>query len=615
MSRRLVCLACLTGLASLFFLIGPGSTPTARALDYIESSAGLVPPSWEAGRTELEFADVDADGNVDLISIGDHGSPYINSDEHGIMVWFGDGQGGWSVHQTGNFGYGGVALGDLNGDGHLDVAYGMHHNYSSSDFGDQILEAALGDGTGRNWTPWDDGLATAGETWGMFGTDLADYDNDGDLDIGSISFGCCNGVHVYQNQGDGSWLHGWGFSGSNSSLDFCFGDVNNDGNADLIAAHQYGTVYLGDGAGEFVNADNNLPGTGTRVGPSVGDIDNDGDQDLAFRGPGYSLQVWRWETSGVWSDASAGLPGSGISATQLADMDGDGWCDVVAVGSEQVRVWRGDGGSTWTLAATIALPDNGYWAALRVGGDVDHNGKPDIAVLSEEGDWPSEQNHLHVYRESTQPDQLTARFVRPRGGEVFVGGSAMFIDWAAAVPGVVEAFVSLAYSTRGPAGPWTAIAEALPNSGRYQWLVPAAATSENAYLRLQVTTDGSTAEALTSGPVTILPPTATAVAQSDGDADPEPDPDRGTEPAVLQAVPNPTSGSVRFLSTGPPSPGAPDRSSRIIRIYDARGRLVKELADAADPVWNGCDRGGRELPSGLYFARQGDVMISVVLLR
>ena len=101
----------------------------ARALDYVDSSpSGAQFPQWDGGDTGLCFADIDSDGNVDLLSIGDHGSPYINTDQHGIMVYFGDGAGGWSIHMEGNFGYGGIAVGDVNNDGLLDVGYGMHHD-------------------------------------------------------------------------------------------------------------------------------------------------------------------------------------------------------------------------------------------------------------------------------------------------------------------------------------------------------------------------------------------------------------------------------------------------------------------------------------------------------
>ncbi|MHC4610547.1 MAG: hypothetical protein ACYS7M_09400, partial [Planctomycetota bacterium] len=60
---------------------------------YTERSNGLQTPQMEGGNTELEFGDVNGDGHPDIVSIGDHGSPYINTNEHGIMVWFGDGAG------------------------------------------------------------------------------------------------------------------------------------------------------------------------------------------------------------------------------------------------------------------------------------------------------------------------------------------------------------------------------------------------------------------------------------------------------------------------------------------------------------------------------------------
>ncbi|TET80479.1 VCBS repeat-containing protein, partial [candidate division TA06 bacterium] len=137
-----VFVACL----AVFCLALSTGSNTVFALSYVESSAGLIPPTMEGGRTEVEMGDVDNDGNIDLVSIGDHGSPYINTDQHGIMVWFGDGTGSWSVFQYGDFGYGGVALGDVKGDGMVDVGYGMHHTYSGVDLGDQLLEVALGDG-------------------------------------------------------------------------------------------------------------------------------------------------------------------------------------------------------------------------------------------------------------------------------------------------------------------------------------------------------------------------------------------------------------------------------------------------------------------------------------
>lgn len=573
-------------------------SPDSRALDYIESSGGLVPPELEAGKTEIEFADVNGDGHVDMVSIGDHGSPFVNTSEHGIMVWLGDGAGAWACHQTGDFGYGGIAIGDVNGDGLWDAAYGMHHNYAAGDLGDQLIEAALGDGTGLAWLPWDDGLATAGEDYGMFYTDLGDIDNDGRLDLASLSFGCCSGAHVYTNRGDGSWSHVWGFLGGNAGDGILFGDIDADGDLDIAMAHQSGTVYLGDGEGAFTASDGNLPAGGTtgRTALSLGDIDADGDLDIAYRGSGASLQVWKWNGDGTWGSASAGLPTSGIAATQLCDMDGDGWIDVIALGNGLLRVWRGDGGTSWTLVYSHQFASPGYFAALRAGGDVDHNGRPDLAVITEEGSWPNTRNTFHVLRETTPREDLAARFITPRGGEAWVGGSVRFVDWGVSVPPGETATVAIDLSVDGPGGPWSTIAEDLPDGGRAQIRVPVVTVTENALLRLRVSVSGG-GETIATMPraFTILPPVSAGL-------DPP-----ASAPGPFTTSPNPSRGAVRIVALVGAS-GAP------LEVVDAGGRILRTLPPGTT-VWDGKDDAGRDIRGGVYWIRRGPDVQSIVRVR
>lgn len=484
----------------------PPASP--ETISYVESSAGLGVPVMESGRTELEFGDVNGDGHPDLLSIGDHGSPFINTGEHGIMVWFGDGAGAWSVFQYGDFGYGGLAVGDVNNDGDLDVGYGMHHNYSGTDLGDQILEVALGDGTGQNWMAWDDGLATNGETWGMFGTDFADVDNDGDLDLASASFGCCAGVHVYLNQGDGTWTQSFGYLGGNSDMDMTFGDVNGDGLADFATANQNGTVYVGDGSGGFTPADGNLPPGGAlgRTGIDLGDVNGDGGDELSFCNGSGGIEVWGMVAEGVWQSLSSGLPASAwCEATQLQDMNVDGFVDVAAAGEGHVGVWLGNNAGTWIPVATFTLPTPGYIEAFRVGPDADHNGYPDIALISDEGNWPNDRNHPHFFKEASVPAALTISPLSPRPGATLRAGAVHFIDWVSAVPAQAASSVTLELSLNGPNGPWTPIAADLPNNGRAQWrLPPDLPATDNAYVRYTVTTAGGSASGTTPAPFTII---------------------------------------------------------------------------------------------------------------
>jgi hypothetical protein len=212
----------ITCIASLFLIF---FTSVAQ-LNYTLVTNGLT-DQYESGQCEFKLGDIDRDGDIDIISVGDHMSPLISS-EHGIMVFKNNGDGTfWTKTMLGNFGYGGVALGDVNNDGNMDVAYGIHHNYNSTDFGDQVLEVVLGDGTGNSWTPYDDNLGMQGQNWGMFGCDFADINNDGlcwTLDQtrsdAVTEYGCILIMATVQ-------LYGSVYAGAldlNSSSNFLFGD-------------------------------------------------------------------------------------------------------------------------------------------------------------------------------------------------------------------------------------------------------------------------------------------------------------------------------------------------------------------------------------------------------
>jgi len=558
-----------------------------NALTYTESSTGLIPPEMDGGRTELEFVDINDDGNIDILSIGDHGSPNVGTSQHGIMVWFGDGSGTWSVYQNGNFGYGGIAIGDVNNDGLKDVGYAMHHDYSGTDLGDQLMEVALGDGTGMNWIPWDDGLATNGETWGMFGTDFADVNNDGSLDIGSNSFGASAGVHVYINQGDGTWVQSFGFVGGNSTMDFCFGDINNDGNADFTVNHQYGTIYFGDGTGDFTLADCNLPSMGSmgRYGTSLGDVDNDGGKDLAYINNNGGIELWVWdEVQEQWIDFSGTLPTSGsYQSTQLCDMNADGYVDVCAFGNGTFTLWLGNGAGVWTQDAQFTTPPVGDSEAFRVGGDIDHNGYPDIAMVTDEGSWPSYQNYLHCYKETSTANSLSITPVFPNGGNKFYKNSSLWIYWISGVPAGGQSTVKLEYSYTGSNGPWICIADNLPNNDSYQWLVPDV-NSDNCYIRYTVQNLFNSITAKSPCPFTIM---GGSVAIDNED--------NWLNTISIQNYPNPFHAITSISFTLKAS------TNVSIFVYNIRGQLVDQLYDglmAAGEHW--VEWNAEDLSPGLY---------------
>jgi PKD repeat protein len=129
-----------------------------------------------------------------------------------------------------------------------------------------------------------------------------------------------------------------------------------------------------------------------------------------------------------------------------------------------------------------------------------------MVLLSEEGPNSYEyQNHMHFYKESSTPEILEIKPVFPSGAETFHAGSVMFIDWISAVPGGTAGSVTLELSVHGPNGPWEPIAMDLPDSGRYQWLIPAGTPSTGeAYIRYTLSADTETVQAITPLALNIL---------------------------------------------------------------------------------------------------------------
>lgn len=469
-----------------------------RDLRYVESSVGLEPPRWDGGRTTLAIADLNDDGHLDIVSVGDHGSPFVNTDLHGLSVWFGDGTGQWSSFQTGSFGYGGVAIGDVNNDGLLDAGWGVHHDYSSTDLGDQVQEVALGDGTGRNWTPWDDGLGDEGQSWGMFGTVLGDWNVDGWLDLASVAFGCCDGYHIYLNNTDGSWTHTQGALGGNSSVDIATGDINNDGFPDLATSHDAGTAWLGNGDGTFINIDATLPNNGSRIpaGVALGDITGDGQDELAYANNNGGFELLHWDANTLrWIDVSENLPDTGDwSVVRLADMDGDGRLDVIGFGDGLAAVLLQRQSTTgFKLGATVRVPGPGSYAGFEVA-DIDHNGRPDMVIVSEQGGFFNSRNEMQVFKEASSPARVALDVVAPVANRVWRDGMATTVRWQAAIPFGLgtppSAVVDLHISLEGQDGPWLEVATDLPNNGHRQITVnDGGAPRPDAYLRVTLRTD------------------------------------------------------------------------------------------------------------------------------
>jgi hypothetical protein len=484
-------------------------------LNYTQvTSTGLTSCTFEMGPAELELGDVDGDGDLDIVSIGDHGSPGINATEGGIMVWKNNGTGNsWTYSKSGNFGYGGVALGDVNNDGKMDIGYSMHHNYSGVDFGDQLIEVALGNGTGTSWIPYDDSLATNGETYGMFGIDFADVNNDGFLDLASNSFGCCSGIHIYKNDGNGHWTQTDGVNAGNSNEHVKFGDFNNDGNVDLVTANEVGLIWSNNGTGFFSSMETGMT-SDWYAEYDIADVNNDGAKDLGIVGSNGDAKVFYYDkVQATWVSISNGLPQYGCIGIELNDMDMDGNMDAIIWNALQIVIYKGDGYGNWTQAGTINIPESQL--ASFTTGDLDHDGYADIVYMAKTAVSNSD-NMLRVYLHTATNPTLSILPVSPKGFECFTPGSVQFINWTGSTPTTSPAAsVLIEFSSTGNTGPWTTVATA-PNSGTFQWTVPAV-NSPNCFLKFTLSQGSSTQSATISNAFGIgtcsTPPTSVEEAE------------------------------------------------------------------------------------------------------
>ncbi len=111
---------------------------------------------------------------------------------------------------------------------------------------------------------------------------------------------------------------------------------------------------------------------------ALGDFDGDRRPDLARVVAGAEPRLEVRRAVGDWAPGAA-LPAAGVERLLVADLDNDGRLDLVGLGPERVRFWRGDGGGGFAEATTeLGLDRFGAAAAAAI--DFDAEGDLDLAL-------------------------------------------------------------------------------------------------------------------------------------------------------------------------------------------------------------------------------------------
>ena len=230
---------------------------------------------------------------------------------------------------------------------------------------------------------------------------LGDIDNDGDLDLAVLGDkgGEIGDVKIYLNNGT-SFNNDLTWESNLSNVDayagsLAFGDIDNDGDLDLAlvgaSPSSDNGIYINNGT-SFVKSNNwlTLPYVGHGLGMgslAFGDIDNDGDLDLVFLGS-YSTN-WFDEvyinngTSLVANSTWESIVPGGWPSLILGDYDNDGDLDLAYIGvtgdGDECRIY-GNTGSSFSFIQQAGA----YFDGSIAFGDFDNDGDLDIASMGKE---------------------------------------------------------------------------------------------------------------------------------------------------------------------------------------------------------------------------------------
>jgi hypothetical protein len=219
----------------------------------------------------------------------------------------------------------------------------------------------------------------------------ADFNGDGKLDLVTANFGA-NTVTVLLGNGSGGFTaaHGSPFTVGPMPAFVAVGDLNGDGNPDLVIANFGGntiTVLLGNGLGGFAPALGSLFAVGANPqSAAIGDLNGDGNLDIVTVNSGdNTVTVLLGNGSGGFT-AAAGSPfavGTNPQSVAIGDINRDRKPDIVTAnsGDNTVTVLLGNGSGQFTPDPGNPFAAGANPQSVAVG-DLNGDGNPDIVTAN-----------------------------------------------------------------------------------------------------------------------------------------------------------------------------------------------------------------------------------------
>jgi len=267
-------------------------------------SSGQAPwHATEIGRSNhaidrVEIADLDGDQRSDII-VAEERYPGLEPDAS--LFWFRqpeDHTRKWNRQAVvTQYSMNNLDIADLDADGDIDLVTNEHKGETHE------TQHWINDGLGN----FSKRIIDTGKE-NHLGSQLADLDGDGDLDLVGAGWDNYQSMHIWRNDFIDHrfrWKHLSSVNGdlpmtngSNQQTASLVTDVNNDGIKDVFITDRttspsvVGMIYNDKGWDRYVIDNDSLR---IEAGSASLDIDGDGDLDLVFGGEGRSNEVWWWE--------------------------------------------------------------------------------------------------------------------------------------------------------------------------------------------------------------------------------------------------------------------------------------------------------------------------------
>ena len=315
----------------------------------------------------VTIGDMDGDGDLDMVAAVGNNT---------VSIQLNNGAGSFTAGPTiavissvSGSALGGIALGDVDGDGDLDLL-------AANNAGNTV-SVRLNTGTGT-FSGGSEVIVDNSPGRPVLG----DIDGDGDLDLVTPNYARYT-VSVRFNNGSGSFGGGQEITVTDASTEIQLSDIDSDGDLDMLVSfyNNYMIVRLNNGRGVFADP-RRITLSGTNYATTMGDVDGDGDLDLATAASSLSTVSIRLNDGAGMFGGEQEIAVNGRSRSiALADVDGDGDLDLVAANmvTNQVSVRYNMGNGSFNGGTEVAV---GASPNSLVMGDVDGDGDLDLFTSS-----------------------------------------------------------------------------------------------------------------------------------------------------------------------------------------------------------------------------------------